>query len=135
MNNSKAQLPNRSAIWASAFLLNLGTLSRADEVKPPEPPKKWETVASIGLTLTRGNSENFLANASINSNRKFAKNEILLGASAGYGETTTRKSGPDETDTTENYVKGFGQWNHLFTERLYSGLRLDAMHDDIADID
>jgi hypothetical protein len=31
-------------------------------------------------------------------------------------------------------VKGFGQYNHLFTERFYGGLRLEGLHDNIADI-
>ncbi|HXU76322.1 MAG TPA: hypothetical protein VN794_07120, partial [Methylomirabilota bacterium] len=66
---------------SSSFLMSAG-ISRADDVKPPEK-KGWESVASAGLTLTRGNSENFLANVSINSTRKWTDDELLLGASAG----------------------------------------------------
>jgi hypothetical protein len=29
-------------------------------------------------------------------------------------------------------VKGFGQWNHLFSPQFYGGLRLTGEHDDIA---
>jgi putative salt-induced outer membrane protein YdiY len=30
---------------------------------------------------------------------------------------------------------GSGQYNYLFTERFYAGVRLDALHDSIVDID
>jgi putative salt-induced outer membrane protein YdiY len=100
------------------------------------PPKvHWESVAAADLTLTRGNSKSFLATVSLNSVRKWTDNEMLLGAAAGYGDTTTKDtSGNNTTTKTQDYLKGFGQWNHLFTERLYAGLRLEGLHDDIADI-
>lgn len=73
----------------------------------------------------------------VNSSRKWSKDEILLGASAAYGEnsTTDPVDGSDEHNTTDQYVKGFGQWNHLFTEKFYGGVRLDGLYDDIAGID
>jgi putative salt-induced outer membrane protein YdiY len=101
-----------------------------------EPAIKWENVASLGVTLTRGNSENFLATGSINSSRKSAKNEILLGASAGYGENTTHPAtGPSVTTRTDDYLKGYAQWNYLITERFFVGVRITDEHDNIADVD
>jgi hypothetical protein len=110
--------------------------AKAADAKTPEPPKPhWESVAAAELTLTRGNSDNFLAAASINTTRKWAHEEILLGASGGYGENTTRPAtGPSVTSETVNFVKGYAQYNHLFTERFYGGLRVDGLHDEIADI-
>jgi putative salt-induced outer membrane protein YdiY len=109
---------------------------RADDPAAPDPTKRWESVAAVGVTLSRGNSENFLATASINSTRKWVKDEALLGGSAGYGETTTKNAGGPDTDVkTDDYIKGFAQWNHLVSERFYAGVRLDAVHDDIADVD
>ena len=108
----------------------------------PEKKKGWESVASAGVTLTRGNSETFLGTVGVNSQRKWAKDEILLGASAGYGENTiTSPRDPVtgvmavEHNTTDEYIKGFGQYNHLFTERFYAGIRLDGLTDSIAGID
>lgn len=111
----------------------------------PEQKKGWESVASAGVTLTRGNSETFLGTVGINAQRKWAKDEILLGASAGYGENTVTgargsdplKPGekPVEHNTTDEYIKAFGQYNHLFTERFYGGIRLDGLSDNIAGID
>ena len=126
--------------------LLVGTLAGAislpaQDAKPPEakPPEKkgWETAASVGVTLSRGNSKSFLASAGINTSRKWSKDEILLGATGGYGESTAvkRADGLDDVTTkSDDYLKGFAQWNHLFTPRLYSGLRIDALHDDIADV-
>jgi putative salt-induced outer membrane protein YdiY len=117
-----------ASICAGAFVS--GTAQAA------EAAKGWETVANAGATLTRGNSETFLGTIGVNSQRKWSKDEVLLGASAGYGENTTRRPGlSDDHNATDQYVKGFGQWNHLFSERLYGGLRVDGMYDKIAGID
>jgi putative salt-induced outer membrane protein YdiY len=115
-----------------ATLLAAASSASGDEIKPEEK-KGWESVASAGLSLTRGNSENFLATASINSSRKWTDDELLLGASGGYGKTKDRST--DNETKTDDYIKGFAQWNHLLTKRLYVGLKLDAVHDDIADLD
>jgi len=115
-------------------------------VSHADPTNRWESAAAVGVALTRGNSENFLATASINTARKWSKDEMLLGASAGYGETTSEIEEPNPTPppatrtkeehtTTAQFVRGFGQWNHLFTERFYSGLRLDGVYDEVAGID
>jgi putative salt-induced outer membrane protein YdiY len=131
---------------ASAVVLATGFHTQAQDAKPPEKPpekKAWETVASLGASLTRGNSDSFLATFGVNTARKWSKDEMLLGANAGFGETT--KNNPkdnqpplgddDVTTKSDQYVKGFGQWNHLLTERLYVGVRADAIYDEIAGID
>lgn len=108
----------------------------AEDQKPVEPPKpKWDSVASIDLTLTRGNSRTFLTTATFNTQKKWKMDEILLGGSAGYGNSTVKSStGQEVSSETQDYVKGFGQFNHLFSERFYSGLRLEGLHDNLADI-
>jgi putative salt-induced outer membrane protein YdiY len=107
---------------------------RAQDAKPEEK-KGWETVASAGVTLTRGNSDNFLATLGLDTKRKWSKDEMLLGASGGFGENTKHVPGDDTTTKTDQYIKGYGQWNHLFTERNYAGVRADAIYDEIAAID
>lgn len=109
----------------------------ADDQKAPEPPPKpkWDSVASADLTLTRGNSRSFLATTTFNTQKKWAMDEILLGGSAGYGSSTVKNSvGQDVSSETQDYLKGFGQFNHLFNDRLYSGLRLEGLHDNLAGI-
>lgn len=117
---------------ACILLAATGLCRAADDTTNAPPKPHWESVASADMTLTRGNSKTFLATFNLNSSRKWQDNEILLGAGAGYGETTTQ---PGNTTTeTADFLKGFTQWNHLFTDRLYSGLRVEGLHDNIADI-
>jgi len=111
-----------------------GLVVKADEAKvdPPKTEKKWESVATIGVTLTRGNSQTFLGSGSVATKRNWTNNEVLFGASAGYGETTSRVNGNEVDTTTDSYVKGYGQYNHLFSPVIYAGLRIAAEHDDVA---
>ncbi|HWN95145.1 MAG TPA: DUF481 domain-containing protein [Methylomirabilota bacterium] len=110
---------------------------------------KWQTSAAVGVTLTRGNSDTFLGNVTVNSTRKATRDEVLLGASATYGTTETEttvtfapspafpngvKIKRDESETTTANAAGFGQYNHLFTDRFYAGVRLDLLHDAIAEV-
>ena len=92
------------------------------EIKYP-----WESSASAGLTLTRGNSQTLLFTAEVQTQKKTPENEYMLGLGGAYG---TQKS----AETVNNY-KVFGQWNHLFTERLYSYVRADGLRDHVADLD
>jgi len=111
--------------------------AQAQDATKPED-KGWESSAAVGLTISGGNSKSFQSTLTANSSRKWSKDEALLGAQAGFGESTVvdRADGEDdEKNTTEAYIKGFGQWNHLFTDRFYGGLRLDAVNDAISDID
>jgi len=112
------------AAAAVAALFSLGSLQAQDAAAPAE--KGWESSAAAGLTLTRGNSDNVLGNISVTSERKWTRDEALLGASFTYGES-------EDVKTTEQ-LRGYGQYNRLFNERLYGGLRLDVLHDDIADL-
>jgi putative salt-induced outer membrane protein YdiY len=140
MKNDRINSFQSKAGWMASVLTGAAVVGltpvQAQDAKPPED-KGWETSASAGVALARGNSKNFLATLGINSSRKWAKDEALLGASAGYGKSTAvnRADGLDDVETkNEDYLKGFGQYNHLFSERFYGGLRLDAVHDDIADV-
>jgi putative salt-induced outer membrane protein YdiY len=122
-------------------LMLFGSVAFAEDAKdvqpapPAPPPKLWESVASADLALTRGNSRSFLGTVTLNTHRKWDSDELLLGGAAGYGNSTTKNSNGEEVSSeTQDYLKGFGQFNHLFTERLYAGLRLEGLHDNIADI-
>jgi len=73
---------------AAAMALLAATVVAGAADQPPET-KKWDTALTLGATLTRGNSRNFLGTGIINTKRKWTDDEALLGASAGYGETST----------------------------------------------
>jgi putative salt-induced outer membrane protein YdiY len=136
MINPKNKIPTRLLILATGIGLTFFSAVRTlgADGAPPPPPPKWESVAQLGVTLTRGNSENFLLNAGINSTRKWPKDELLLGASFAYGETESQVGTNSVTTKTDDYLKGFAQWNHLFSDRWYGGLRVEGVHDDIADV-
>jgi putative salt-induced outer membrane protein YdiY len=88
---------------------------------------KWETSAGLGLTLTKGNSDTLMLTADALTSKKFTSDELSFGVSFSYGEQADVKN--------NEAAKAFGQWNHLFTDRFYSYVRADALHDAIADID
>jgi len=99
-----------------------------------EEPKKWEGSIAAGITLTRGNSKNLLATGAFNATRKWEHDTLLLGANAGYGEATTEEGNQQNSHTTDQYIKGFGQLNHLFTDRFYGGLRVAGDNDRVANL-
>ena len=110
---------------------------------------KWDASLAAGATLTKGNSDTFLGNLTFKATRKYSPyDEVLLGASGTYGTTKEEQTDVfkntagdvvferthDVTDTTTANASASGQYNHLFTERLYAGVRLDLLHDAIADV-
>ncbi len=111
-----------------AALLAVAALP-ASAQNPPVPgaPAQWESFATAGLTLTKGNSDTLLANLGVISAKKWDKNEIALGASIAYGEN----SGTKNVDN----ISGSAQYNRLFSDRVYGGIRLNAAKDQIADLD
>src|SRR3954462_13840066 len=88
---------------------------------------KWEKSAALGLTLTKGNSDTLLFTGDVLAARKWSAEELNLGASISYGENNKIKN--NET------VRGFGQWNHLFSDRFYGYVRAEALHDAVADVE
>jgi putative salt-induced outer membrane protein YdiY len=101
---------------------------RAQQAPPAEPKKPaWDTSVGLGFTLTRGNSDTLLLNANVLAQKKWEQNELSLGADGSYGENDGEKN--------VESVRGFGQYNRLFTDRFYGYGRVEAMHDAIADVE
>src|SRR5688572_6277823 len=111
----------RSIMVGSAALACAGTYAQDANTN------KWETTASIGVTVTQGNSDSVLGNAQVLTQKKWEANEIRIGADATYGEL--------EGEKNVEGLHGFGQYNRLFSERAYGYVRLDGLHDAIADIE
>ena len=100
----------------------------APAVVPVLEKSPWESSASLGMTLTKGNSDTLLVTANILSTRKDpkSKNEWRLGADGTYGE--------NQGDRNAESAHAFVQYNRLFTERFYGYARVDGLHDEIAGI-
>ena len=116
---SLVTLPALAAFACSAF-------GQAQDPALQKEPG-WEKSAALGFTLTRGNSKTLLFTGNIQATKKSAENEWNLGADATYGEN-------EDVKNAEN-LRGYAQYNRLFTERFFGYLRLEAFHDDIADVD
>ena len=118
-----------SGIAAGALLLGGITQAMGQEPAVPvaEDKSPWERSAHVGATLTEGNSDTLLVTANIVGSRKWDEHELALGADAAYGEVEQVKNAES--------LHGFAQYNRLFSERLYGYARVDALHDDIADVD
>ena len=127
------------ALGSGLLLAFGGRVTAADPAPAPEPEKKpkWETSAGVGVTLTSGNSESVQAAANFLTQYKRDKDEFRFAIDAGYGEAKPAESAtnPDpDMEKNTSYVRGSAQYNRLFSERLYGYLRVEAMHDDIADV-
>jgi putative salt-induced outer membrane protein YdiY len=103
----------------------LGEEAAATNAPPKSPP--WEASATLGLTLTRGNSKTTLVAGNVQADRKWDKNELAFGADGVYGE--------DNGVNNAESVHAFGQYNRLFTERVFGFFRAEGLYDGIADID
>ncbi len=116
-------------------LLAVGTLWPSASLHAVAMTNHWDATLGAGLTLTRGNSDTLLTTLTFKAMRKATNNEVLLGAAGSYGTATTRRGEQDEeTRTTAANFQAYGQFNYLFTERFYSGGRVDYVHDAIADL-
>jgi putative salt-induced outer membrane protein YdiY len=105
----------------------LSALAAAGGTGWAQSTNHWEKSASMGLTLTKGNSDTLLFTADVKADRKWTDDEVSLGAGLAYGENTSVKN-------NESF-RAFGQWNHLFTDRFYSYVRAEGLHDAIADVE
>ncbi|MEP6664576.1 MAG: DUF481 domain-containing protein [Verrucomicrobiota bacterium] len=96
------------------------------QTNAPAKPK-WESSAAVGLTITRGNSDTEILTASLLTAKLEKENEYRFGIEGTYGKNNGIKNNES--------LHGFGQYNRLFTDRAYGYLRLDALHDAIADVE
>lgn len=95
---------------------------------PSLPPKyPWQNAITVGITLTRGNSDTALYTADYAAQRKTPFDEYKLDFQGSYGSQ-------QGSDTVNNYG-ATGQWNHLFTPKFYGYVRVGALRDIIADVD
>ncbi|OQC65887.1 MAG: hypothetical protein BWX48_02067 [Verrucomicrobia bacterium ADurb.Bin006] len=124
MNEMTIRNVCRIVLGASALAGGCYITSAAD---PLADPTAWKSSAAISVALTRGNSETLMVNGSVLSEKKWSRNELSLGAGVTYGE--------DEDSVNASSINGFAQYNRLFSDRFYGYGRVDALHDDIADVD
>lgn len=115
---------------ASSTLPGYGKATAVTEKEKPKAvaPVKfpWNSTITAGLSLTRGNSRSLLASAKLTTGQKTPINEYSFEADASYGSANSVEN--------NQQFHGFGQWNHLFSDRTYGFLRGEGLHDGIADV-
>lgn len=97
------------------------------------PTNAWIQSASLGASVSGGNTETILVAAKYDAAKKREKHELALGADGAFGITEDQNTGDDET--TAQSLKGFIQFNRLISPTFYGYLRGDAIHDKIAAVD
>lgn len=118
-------------ISAAVLLAVAGTGGMMAQTTPP-PPTGWQSSASLGLTLTRGNSDTTTLSAAGSTEKKWDSNDLMFGVDGMYG--TTKLPGASSSTKNAETLHGFGQYNRLFTDRFYGYFRVEGLHDGIADI-
>lgn len=126
-DTNKLALADYDAMTVASAVARAGdaTVPAASAVASTNKPV-WESAVTFGVTLTSGNSDTLLANTTFSTHRNNPTNEVIFGADAAYGENNSVKSA--------EVLHGFGQYNHLFTERWFGYVRADGLHDGIADV-
>lgn len=104
-----------------------GALVPAQAVAGEPASTLWESSIALGFTLTKGNSDTLLGTANWLSTKKWDKNELRFGADGAYGK--------NNGEVNTEYLRGFGQYNRLFTDRFYGYFHVEGYHDGVADID
>jgi putative salt-induced outer membrane protein len=124
----KNEIPLLSALRSGVRLVAAAALTVTALAAEPPAEKKpaWSMSASLGATLTRGNSDSVMLVGKVLAGRKSEQNEINLGVDGVYGENNNVKSA--------DALHGFAQYDLLLSKRAYAYLRLDGLHDDIADV-
>lgn len=119
---------NRIVFFAVSIALSSVSALQTNAQNAVLPPPNYFTgSAALGLTVTRGNSRTETLTADINAEHKTNTYEVLLGADGTYG----RNTGVISSDA----IDGHGQYNRFATDRLFYGLKADAMADKVASID
>jgi len=96
----------------------------------------WESSLSVSLNLTRGNSETSLVAAAVESHRKASGSDLRLKAEMNYGTAEVEKSdGTKDEEINVQNTQGSAMYRHLLSRRSYAYLNLNALQDEIADID
>jgi putative salt-induced outer membrane protein YdiY len=100
----------------SALDLSLVPLAAQDAAEAP-PPAGWTGAISVGLTLTRGNSETTTIAAAAEAKHETEKDRWTTGAWYNQNEQTDQVTGVDTT-TAKNYGARL-QYDRFVSERLY----------------
>jgi putative salt-induced outer membrane protein YdiY len=122
----------KSLFFIASALTTASVLSASAQTAATQPTNHWTTAATVGLTITRGNADTTLFSFSVATERKMTNDDLKLGADIIYG--VSKIQGQGSAQETADSDHGSVQDNHSFTDRFYGYLRVEALHDGIADV-
>ena len=108
------------------ILVAVSAVALAAQAESKKEPA-WERELSIGLNITRGNSEQDEGEAGVKIKREDEISKLELRAEGSYAETAE--------ETTKEKAKASAQYDQQFGPRPYGSLRLSAEYDAVADLD
>ena len=129
MSISYRKMIGRIAVVVVASTLLARAASAADGAA--DPKTAWHGDFAAGLSITRGNSQNLTLNGSASATKLLPQDEYRLGINGAYGLSDWNKS--TETVNAEN-IASFGDYKHLFGDRIFIDVRGDFLHDDVASV-
>lgn len=88
---------------------------------------QWEKSIAFGFNMTRGNSDTLLLTLDAKAAREKKKNIWRFQITGNEGEK--------EDEQTERDLKGLMEYNRLLTKRFFVGAGIEALYDEIADVD
>ena len=135
VGSSQAVAQNESA-GAAALIADAPTC----DCPEPKDPSEWDKSASLGLTLTDGNSNTLLLTGAITATRDKDGHmwDLRLGGAYGENEVTSIATDADgvETASTEDEqtlgeIVGLARYGRALSadERWYIGGQVDFLHD------
>lgn len=129
-----------STLLTCFFVIAIPTLGAAECIPTDDPcaPKKtlnsWDTSALIGFNLSRGNADTTLLTSGLKAAFDDGSNLFDISTEYGYGQDDARND-PLTGDTSRNDFRFAAKYDRLIRERLYSGLGMRYLYDEIADVD
>jgi putative salt-induced outer membrane protein YdiY len=120
------------ALLPAIFLIVTAWAMPAGAQTAAAPATNWQSSATLGLTIARGNTDTTLVSLALGSEKKWAHSDLKLDADAIYGDSRAPNA-PTSTETADA-EHSFAQYNQDFTDRFFGYGRLEVMHDGIADI-
>ena len=109
------------------IIVAVSALAVAAWSEPEKKPAVWERELSVGLNISRGNTEQDDGEAALRIKREDGISKLDMSAEASYGET--------DTETTKERAKAAVQYDQQFGPRPYGSMRVSIEHDAVADLD
>jgi putative salt-induced outer membrane protein YdiY len=87
----------------------------------------WKSSVDFGLNLSRGNTDNLLVRAGIQTEKKDENDAYFASLGYSYGE--------EDSSANQDEIVGKASWRHAFEGKNFFGVILDGRSDQFADLD